>query len=141
MDNVAGDRLTAADLYEILRLRVGVFVVEQECQYPEIDGRDLLPTTWHVWTEDFGSYLRILAEPDGASRIGRVVTAKSARGKGLGGELMKAALDHIGDADSVLDSQTYASGFYAKFGFVPEGDEFLEDGIPHITMRRRPVAR
>ncbi|WP_370943358.1 GNAT family N-acetyltransferase [Amycolatopsis sp. cg5] len=141
MDNVAGDRLTAAQLYEILRLRVDVFVVEQECPYPEIDGRDLLPTTQHLWTEGFGSYLRVLADPDGVSRIGRVVTAKFARGKGLAGELMKAALDHIGDADSVLDSQTYAAGFYAKFGFVPEGEEFLEDGIPHITMRRLRVAR
>jgi ElaA protein len=65
------------------------------------------------------------------------VTARDARGQGLAAQLMQAALAHVGDADCVLDSQTYAKGFYLKFGFVPEGDEFLEDGIPHITMWRR----
>lgn len=137
--NVAGTELTAQQLYDILRLRVEVFVVEQECAYPELDGRDLLPDTRHLWIEGADgvrSYLRVLTEP-GHLRIGRVVTAKAARGEGLAARLMKAALEIVGDADSVLDAQTYAKGFYAKFGYVPEGDEFLEDGIPHITMWRR----
>jgi ElaA protein len=127
-------------LYAVLRLRVDVFVVEQECPYPELDGRDLLPSTRHLWVDGpdgAGSYLRVLEEPAGARRIGRVVTARDARGQGLAAQLMQAALAHVGDADCVLDSQTYAKGFYLKFGFVPEGDEFLEDGIPHITMWRR----
>ncbi|NKQ56814.1 GNAT family N-acetyltransferase [Amycolatopsis sp. K13G38] len=138
--NVAGTELTAAQLYEILRLRVDVFVVEQNCPYPELDGRDLLASTRHFWTEGFASYLRVLAEGDGNFRIGRVVTAKQARGQGLAARLMTAALARIGDADSVLDAQTYARGFYAKFGYVAEGEEFDEDGIPHIRMWRR-VAR
>ena len=138
--NVAGTDLTAQQLYQILRLRADVFVVEQDCPYLDPDGRDLFPDTRHFWTEGFESYLRVLNEGDGAYRIGRVVTAKRARGRGLAARLMTAALEHIGDADSVLDAQTYAQGFYAKFGYVPEGDEFDEDGIPHITMWRR-VAR
>ena len=136
-----GPELTAAELYDLLRLRVDVFVVEQNCPYSELDGRDLLPTTWHLWApgadgDGVAGCLRVLAEPDGAARVGRVVTAPSARGTGLGARLMEAALDHIGDAESVLDAQTYAQPFYARFGYEPEGDEFDEDGIPHITMRR-----
>ncbi|GAA1203856.1 GNAT family N-acetyltransferase [Prauserella alba] len=138
-----GPDLTAAELYDLLRLRVDVFVVEQNCPYGEIDGLDLLPTTWHVWAPgsagDAGAAgcLRVLAESDGVARVGRVVTAPSARGTGLGARLMDAAVEHIGDAESVLNAQTYAQGFYARFGYEPEGEEFDEDGIPHIAMRRK----
>lgn len=142
LHEVAGDDLVPAQLYDILRLRVDVFVVEQECPYPEIDGRDLLPGTRHLWVagaDGIGSYLRVLQEPAGARRIGRVCSARDARGRGLAACLMTAALAYTGDVDCVLDAQTYAQGFYAKFGFEPEGEEFDEDGIPHITMwRRRP---
>ncbi|WP_431924177.1 GNAT family N-acetyltransferase [Amycolatopsis tucumanensis] len=137
---VRGPDLTTQQLYDILRLRVEVFVVEQTCPYPELDGRDLLPTTRHFWIdgpEGIESYLRVLDDGDGVQRIGRVVTAKHARGRGLAARLMTAALISVGDADSVLDAQTYARGFYEKFGYVAEGEEFDEDGIPHITMRRR----
>jgi ElaA protein len=133
---VAGPDLTAAALHAILKLRVDVFVVEQECPYPEVDGRDLLASTRHFWTPGFQAYLRVLAEPGGGHRIGRVVTAREARGRGLAAELMRRALRHIGDAPSVLDAQVYAQGFYARFGYRPDGEEFLEDGIPHIRMRR-----
>jgi ElaA protein len=142
--NAAGTELTAQQLYGFLRLRVDVFVVEQNCPYPELDGLDLRPDTRHFWltgTHGVDAYLRVLAEPGGAYRIGRVVTAKGARGQGLAARLMRAALDHIGDADSVLDAQTYAQGFYAKFGYLPEGEVFEEDGIPHITMWRRVAPR
>ncbi|GAA4662102.1 GNAT family N-acetyltransferase [Amycolatopsis dongchuanensis] len=141
--NVAGTELTPSQLYDILHLRADVFVVEQDCPYLDIDGRDLLPDTRHLWlTDDRGisSYLRVLTEP-GHYRIGRVVTARHARGQGLAARLMTEALEIVGDADSVLDAQTYAQGFYAKFGYVPEGDEFDEDGIMHITMWRRVAAR
>src|SRR3954452_5684859 len=91
LHDATGPELTAAQLHAILRLRVDVFVVEQKAAYPEIDGRDLLPTTRHIWLcqgelgdeEPVDSYLRVLADPDGVRRIGRVVTAASARGKGL----------------------------------------------------------
>ncbi|WP_020657557.1 GNAT family N-acetyltransferase [Amycolatopsis benzoatilytica] len=133
-----GPDLTAADLYAILRLRSEVFVVEQECVYADLDGRDLLASTQHLWLtadQDVLAYLRILAEPGGGLRIGRVVTEASARGRGLAGELMAAALDGVSE-QFVLDAQTYAQGLYARYGFVAEGEEFLEDGIPHVTMRR-----
>ncbi|TVT26581.1 GNAT family N-acetyltransferase [Amycolatopsis rhizosphaerae] len=138
--NLAGTELTSSQLYDLLRLRVDVFVVEQACPYPELDGRDLLPGTRHLWIageEGIDACLRILTEPGGHYRIGRVATSRRARRQGLGARLMAAALDYIGTADSVLDAQTYAQGFYAKFGYRPEGEEFEEDGIPHITMWRR----
>jgi ElaA protein len=144
LHTAAGPDLTAAQLYAILRLRCDVFVVEQECAYPEVDGCDLLPGTRHLWIsgsdDGVDAYLRVLAEPGGAGRIGRVVTAKSARGRGLAGELMAAALGGA-PGEFVLDAQTYAQGLYARFGFVADGEEFLDDGIPHITMRRPAETR
>ncbi|MFC4856367.1 GNAT family N-acetyltransferase [Actinophytocola glycyrrhizae] len=143
MYSAKGDEITVAELYPLLRLRVDVFVVEQECPYPELDGRDLLPTTVHVWWqpgEEVLGCLRLLRDQDGAHRIGRVCTALSARGSGLGALLMKSAMEHVGDEAAVLEAQTYALDFYARFGFVPEGERYLEDGIEHQTMRRGAVS-
>jgi ElaA protein len=137
-----GDEITAAQLYPLLKLRVDVFVVEQECPYPELDGRDLLPTTVHVWwqpADELLGYLRLLRDQDGTHRIGRVCTTLSTRGSGLGALLMKAAMEHVGDDEAVLEAQTYALDFYARFGFVAEGERYLEDGIEHQTMRRAAV--
>ncbi|GAA4538871.1 GNAT family N-acetyltransferase [Pseudonocardia xishanensis] len=131
-----GGELTAAELEAILVLRTAVFVVEQDCAYQEVDGRDTLSTTWHAWTGDVDACLRVLTEPDGTRRIGRVCTAAAARGKGLAAELMAAAVAEIGDTPSVLDAQAYARGFYERFGYAAVGDEFDEDGIPHIRMVR-----
>ncbi|WP_285506377.1 GNAT family N-acetyltransferase [Actinokineospora sp. NBRC 105648] len=134
-----GPDLTSEDLYALLRLRVNVFVVEQECPYPELDGRDLLPDTVHLWWQPAAeplACLRILGTPGTERRIGRVCTALDARGTGLGGKLMAAALDHIGPDPSVLDAQVQAQNLYARHGYHPEGEEFLDDGIPHIRMRR-----
>lgn len=131
--------LDARTLYALLRLRVDVFVVEQRCPYPELDGRDTEDGTRHVWlVDDAGApvaYLRVLEEPDGA-RIGRVVTATHARGRGLGGRLVETALRAVGERTVRLDAQTRAAGLYARYGFVPDGPEFVEDGIPHVPMRR-----
>jgi ElaA protein len=137
-----GDEITAAELYPLLKLRVDVFVVEQECPYPELDGRDLLPTTVHVWwqpADEVLGYLRLLRDQDGTHRIGRVCTTLSTRGSGLGALLMKAVMEHVGDDEAVLEAQTYALNFYARFGFVAEGERYLEDGIEHQTMRRAAV--
>lgn len=131
--------LTPAELYAILRLRVDVFVVEQNCPYPELDGRDLETDTRHFWVAESGTVtacLRLLEDPDGTFRIGRVCTAASARGRGLSRRLMAAALAEVGDHPCVLDAQVYASGLYASFGFVQDGEEYIEDGIPHVNMRR-----
>ena len=131
--------LDTETLYALLKLRVDVFVVEQECPYPELDGRDAEPGTRHVWLDEDGevvAYLRILLDADGVDRIGRVCTAKTARGGGRAGALMRAALDAIGDRPCVLDAQSYLADWYASFGFTPDGPEFIDDGIPHIPMRR-----
>ncbi|MGV9212007.1 GNAT family N-acetyltransferase [Micromonospora sp. RB23] len=131
--------LDARTLHDLLKLRVDVFVVEQNCPYPELDGRDVEPGTRHVWLTDGDAplaYLRILADPDGVARIGRVVVAPSARGGGHAGRLMTAALDLIGDRPSVLEAQSHLVAFYARHGFTVNGPEYVEDGIPHTPMRR-----
>ncbi|GIF18345.1 ElaA protein [Actinoplanes tereljensis] len=130
--------LDTSTLYGILKLRTDVFVVEQECAYPELDGRDTEPGTRHLWFEHDGeiqAYLRILNDGE-TSRIGRVVTAPKSRGAGLAAGLIAEALTVIGDHPTVLHAQAYLANFYAKFGFVQTGPEYVEDGIPHIPMRR-----
>jgi ElaA protein len=130
-------------LYRILALRVDVFVVEQHCAYRELDGLDLEPTTRLVWAADGDSVpatARVLVSADGTVRIGRVATAASARGKGLAAQLMAHALQLAGGAEVVLHAQTYLVAWYEGFGFVRDGADFLEDGIPHTPMRRRPRA-
>jgi ElaA protein len=131
--------LDAGTLYRLLKLRVDVFVVEQECAYPELDGRDPEPGTVHVWGSDESgevvAYLRILDDGD-ELRIGRVVTAESSRNGGLGGRLMREALAVVGDRPSVLDAQSRLTAFYERFGYAQDGPEFVEDGIPHTPMRR-----
>ncbi|BCB82493.1 GNAT family N-acetyltransferase [Phytohabitans flavus] len=131
--------LDVRTLYELLRLRVDVFVVEQKCAYPELDGRDTEPETRHVWLSRDGApvaYLRILADPRGVARIGRVVVAAADRGAGASGRLMAAALDEIGDRPSVLDAQAHLVRFYERYGYVVTGPEYLEDGIPHVPMAK-----
>jgi ElaA protein len=118
---------------------VDVFVVEQKCPYPELDGRDLEPDARHVWLERDGvpeAYLRILRDENGLARIGRVCVAPGARGGGAAKVLMRAALDLVGPAPSTLDAQAYLARFYEGFGYRPSGPEYLEDGIPHIPMYR-----
>lgn len=131
------DELTVHELHDILRLRIDVFVVEQECAYPELDGRDRDPTTRHVWIADdegVAAYLRILDE-DGHRRMGRIVTRASARGSGLGGRLVDHALT-TSTGPWVLDAQIRLEGWYVARGFVTTGPQFVEDGIPHVPMRR-----
>jgi ElaA protein len=131
--------LKAGTLYDILRLRSDVFVVEQASVYLDLDGRDTEPGTRHLWfsrDREIRAYLRIL-DDHGVERIGRVVTAKTARGAGLAGRLMEHALEIIGHRPSVLEAQSYLVGFYARYGFVATGPEYVEDGIPHVPRARR----
>ena len=143
-----GADLDAATLYELLTLRVEVFVVEQNCPYRELDGRDLLRETRHFWLENAGgeviSTLRLMEEfPEGRTvfRIGRVCTVQSERGRGHAGRLMAAALAEVGDRPCRISAQTYLAGMYARHGFTEDGPEFLEDGIAHIPMLRAPMMR
>jgi ElaA protein len=134
-----GTELTAEALYGLLRLRVDVFVAEQRCPYAELDGRDLEPDAVHFWTGPATAplaCLRLLTEPGGERRIGRVCTAARARGRGLSRLLMVAALDDIGGVACVLDAQAHLTGLYGGFGFVPSGPAHEWDGVPHVPMRR-----
>jgi ElaA protein len=134
----AFDELTPATLYALLRLRAQVFIVDQHCPYQDLDGRDPEPGTRHLWLDRDGdplAYLRIVAEPGGAVRIGRVCVAPAARGAGLARRLMRDALALVATQPVVLDAQSYVAGFYERLGFTATGPEFVEDGIPHIPMR------
>jgi ElaA protein len=124
--------------YRLWALRAQVFVVEQDCPYLDLDGRDLEPATRHLWVEHDGvpvATLRVL--DDGvALRIGRVATAPHARGRGRAALLVRAALAAAGERPVVLDAQSHLVDWYAGFGFAPSGRGFLDDGIPHTPMRR-----
>ena len=80
--------------------------------------------------------LRVLAEPDGGFRIGRVCTVRSARGQGLSRQLLTAVLADSGDRPCVLDAQAHLAEFYRGFGFAATGPSFDWDGVPHLPMRR-----
>ena len=134
--------LDGVTLYAVLRLRAAVFVVEQVAAYLDLDGRDLEPATRHVWWDEGGgplAYLRVLEEPDGSARIGRVVTASGARRRGLAERLVRHAIATAGSRPIVLDAQAYLQEWYARFGFAVVGAEYVDgDGIPHVPMRREP---
>jgi ElaA protein len=133
--------LDARTAYLLWALRLDVFVVEQQCPYRELDERDLEEETLHLWVERDGrpvGYLRMLAEPDGGRRLGRVCVAASARGQGWAGVLMDRALREVGDRRCVLDAQAHLAAWYARRGFAVNGPEFLDDGIPHVPMSRTP---
>jgi ElaA protein len=138
-----GTELDAATLYELLKLRVEVFVVEQNCPYPELDGRDLLADTRHFWLANpaaaVTSTLRLMEEfPHGRKvfRIGRVATMKTERGRGHSTRLMQAALAEVGDDSCAISAQSHLVAMYARYGFAADGAEFVEDGIPHVPMLR-----
>ena len=132
--------LSTTELYEIYKLRVAVFVVEQNCPYQEVDHADQV--SYHVWLQDengIQAYARVLppgeAFPEAA--IGRVIAVK--RRCGLGSEIVKAAIQVAHSKFSAekitIEAQTYVRTLYEKLGFEQISEEFLEDGIPHIKMQ------
>ena len=136
--------LTLDELYAILQLRSKVFIVEQSCIYNDVDGKDQL--AWHLaGTEDGNliAYARML--PPGVvytgPAIGRVVTSPSQRSSGIGRELMTRSIEHcenlFGYSSITLSAQAYLKKFYESLGFFATGDEYLDDGIPHIEMTRK----
>ena len=138
------NELDIHQLYALLRLRVDIFVVEQTCPYPELDGKDRLRDTRHLVVyrdRELIAYARLLA-PGGNHdnpSIGRVATSKTARGNGLGHQLITAAIDHCRQLwpDTAIDisAQAYLQDFYTQYGFNPISNIYLEDGIEHIDMR------
>ena len=137
----AFDQLSLQELYTILTLRTNVFVVEQACPYPEVDGKD--PNCLHLLGTINGelvAYLRIL--PAGLRydevSIGRVVIKPSHRGKGLGRLMMEQAIHCITnewkESQIKIGAQAYLEKFYQSLGFEPISEVYLEDDIPHLDM-------
>ncbi|ANL65923.1 GCN5-related N-acetyltransferase protein [Rhizobium phaseoli] len=142
------DELPARELYDLLKMRVDVFVVEQNCPYPELDGKDI--DALHLRLMEGGELLasaRILKphEPQDPVKIGRVVVSPAHRGKRLGDALMSEAIsacERLYPANPIaLSAQAHLRRFYEAFGFVVASEEYLEDGIPHIDMIRQPVVQ
>lgn len=133
--------LTATEVYTILKERTDVFVVEQNCPYPEVDGKDL--KSYHLYKveqDEIVAYARLL--PKGVSyeeaSIGRVLVKKEYRGQGLAQELLKRSLAYLEqsleETTIKIQAQDYLRDFYGSFGFKAISDTYLEDGIPHVDM-------
>lgn len=132
--------LDALTLYRILQLRIDVFVVEQLCPYRDLDGVDLLSTTWHLWIEADQAplaYLRLYPGTGDSDWIGRVVTASAHRRRGLGGRLMEHAMG-LTERPLRISAQERLVPWYGRHGFDICGSGYLEDGMPHVPMLRHP---
>lgn len=148
MDNVVWnikrfDELTVPELYAIIKARIDVFVVEQDCPYPDLDNYD--QKALHLWAENDGevlAYCRIFDRgvkyPE--TSIGRVITTEKGRGTGLGKQLIQYALEvienRLGTSEIRISAQDYLLRFYSGFGFQDTGKKYLEDNIPHTEMFR-----
>ena len=147
------DELKNTELYQIFKMRVDVFVVEQDCPYSDLDGKDTKPGVLHFYgvdsdqssDENIVAYLRILppdiSYPDMTS-MGRVVTSKLARGTGVGHQMLEKAVAVLDEKwpDKVchISAQSHLQGYYNRQDFFAVGEEYLEDDIPHIGMERKP---
>ena len=131
--------LDPEELYDILKARVDVFVVEQNCPYPEIDGKD--KDAYHIFLRGehgIAAYLRVLKSgvsvPEPA--LGRILTTR--RGEGLGARIVnegiRFAKEKLGAEKIRIEAQVYAKGFYEKLGFRQCSEPFMDDGIEHIEM-------
>jgi ElaA protein len=135
--------LSTTELYQIMKARIDVFVVEQECPYHEADNRDL--KAYHLFFLDEGeieAYCRLF--PKGVvyeeASIGRVLVRKDKRGKGIASQLLAKALDVLDETWKEpavkIQAQAYLREFYGAFGFKAISEVYLEDNIPHIDMLR-----
>ena len=134
------DELTTKELYEIIKARVQIFVIEQNCPYQDLDGKDYIST--HVFSQDDNgnvtSCLRLFIKDKVSDtvQLGRVLTVE--HGKGLGGKLLhegvEIAKEKLNAKKIYIEAQQYAIGYYEKEGFEVCSDVFLEDGIPHVKM-------
>jgi ElaA protein len=137
--------LTPYELYSILQLRNEVFIVEQNCPYQDMDNKDL--KSWHLMgieEDKLMAYSRLLAPgiSYSESSIGRIVSSRSVRKTGMGKKLLEQSIEQIKklfNTDTIrIGAQLYLKTFYESFGFVQEGEIYLEDNIPHIIMLRTP---
>lgn len=137
------NELETSELYGVLQLRSEVFVVEQDCVYQDLDGKDA--KALHVIGKKDGeivAYTRVFAPGDyfADASIGRVVVKQSQRKYGYGKVIMEASIktveERLGTKTIRISAQTYLLKFYNSLGFTAEGTEYLEDGIPHVSMVR-----
>lgn len=135
--------LTPSQLYALLALRSAVFVVEQQCAYLDVDGKDLQAENRHLLgmaDDQLVAYARLLSPEDETSpaKIGRVIVSDRVRGARLGNRLMEQAINscqqHWPGRDLFLSAQAHLESFYGQHGFVAVGENYLEDGIPHVDM-------
>ncbi|WP_019614039.1 GNAT family N-acetyltransferase [Psychromonas ossibalaenae] len=138
------NKLSTNQLYQLIKLRIDVFVVEQTCPYPELDGKDLFDGVQHLLGFNNGELIacaRLL--PGGISydnvSIGRVATKQTARGSGLGHQLLTQALqqcERLWPGQSIdIGAQQHLTPFYQRHGFKEISEMYLEDNIPHVDMR------
>jgi ElaA protein len=139
------DELNKQELYQLLQLRAEIFVVEQNCPYQDLDGKD--QEAFHLMAfedEQMIAYSRIL-KPGlsyiNESSIGRVIVRKTSRGSGLGKALMQRSIDickmHF-PGTIKISAQEYLERFYVELGFTASHERYLEDGIPHVAMIMNP---
>ncbi len=141
------DALSVAELYDVLMARQAVFIVEQQCVYPDIDALD--PCAWHLLghttdaeTQVLAAYLRVVfpGKKYDEPSIGRVLTTPAARGQGWGRALMAEGIQrveaHYPNCAIRISAQQYLERFYQSFGFQTVSEPYDEDGIPHIEMLR-----
>ena len=136
--------LSNHELYAILKLRAAVFVVEQDCAYQDLDDKDI--EALHVMGKENGklvAYSRIFKAGDyfAEASMGRIVVDSAHRSHGLGKEIVlaseQAIAEHFNDKPVKLSAQSYLQNFYIELGYQAVGEEYLEDGIPHIAMIKK----
>lgn len=138
--------LTLNEFHDIIALRINVFVVEQDCPYQDLDGKD--KKSYHVICRDGKGDIVATARivPPGISydspSIGRVVIDESIRGNGIGHDLMKKCVDYslleFGNGMITISAQKHLEKYYGSHDFSSTGKEYLEDGIPHVEMTYTP---
>jgi len=135
------DKLTSIELYKILQLRINVFMLEQNCLYPECDDKDIQAN--HLFADDNGqiiAYARLIAPQVSykEASIGRVIVSNQYRGQKLGYTLMQYAIEKLSTDYPMsairISAQAHLNQFYGNVGFKQVSKEYLEDGIPHIEM-------
>jgi ElaA protein len=138
------DQLTLSELYDLLRLRNEVFIVEQKCSYQDLDYKDYKAHHFLIYKEEeLIAYSRIFPEKVSFNEasIGRIIVCNQLRSTGLGRILMEKSIESLfkiyGEQPIRIGAQFYAVSFYKKFGFETEGDIYLEDQIEHIEMIRK----
>jgi ElaA protein len=139
---VSFDELDGASLYQLLKLRTDIFVVEQNCPYPELDNRDQASLHGLAYENDtLIGCLRILPRNQaGAVAIGRVAVHADYRSNGIARKLLNEAIESIQEQGEILinlQAQAHLKEFYASFGFEEKSEVYLEDGIPHLDMQMR----